>query len=126
GSVSKARNLDSQESPHPALSRSTGRGEDSIPAFDDFDYICDPRGDIRPLIPLERDEHPDWDRIWCQHGIRLDDKVILSFIKVRMLDEPGPFPVNFEIVGSGLAVGSPRDWQFRRIERSGNSILWKA
>ena len=103
------------------LNHRTGAG-----SLDDFQYICTEDGQLRPLIPLEADEDPDWDRIWCQHGIRLDDKVILSFIKVRMLDEPGPFPVNFEIVGSGLAVGSQRDWQFRRIERSGDSILWKA
>src|SRR5690348_15263821 len=28
-----------------------------------FQYICDDRGELRPLIPLEGDEHPDRDRI---------------------------------------------------------------
>src|SRR6185369_11743673 len=41
-------------------------------ALTDFQYITDERGSIRPLIPLERDEHPDRDRIWCQHGIAID------------------------------------------------------
>ena len=94
--------------------------------LDDFEYITDDKGQLRPLIPLEGDEHPDRDRVWCQHGIALGDKVVLSFIKVRMLAE-GPLPVNFEIVGSGLAVGSSRDWTFRRVTRDdGSSILWPA
>jgi hypothetical protein len=92
----------------------------------DFTYICDGSGQIRPLIPLERDEHPDWDRIWCQHGIKIGSLIYLSFIKVRMLDTPGPFPVNFEIVGSGIAVGEEFSWGFRRILRDGDSVLWKA
>jgi hypothetical protein len=91
----------------------------------DFTFITDDHQKIRPLIPLEGDEHPDHDRIWCQHGIAIDDKVVLSFIKVKMLDE-GPLPVNFEIVGSGLAVGSTKDWRFKRVMRDNRSILWSA
>ena len=91
----------------------------------DFEYITDDKGQLRPLIPLEGDEHPDRDRIWCQHGTAVGEKIVLSFIKVRMLDD-GPLPVNFEIVGSGLAVGSSRDWTFKRVSRDGGSILWSA
>jgi hypothetical protein len=93
----------------------------------DFKYITDDTNQLRALIPLGGDEHPDRDRIWCQHGIALDDgKVVLSFIKVRMLDE-GPLPVNFEIVGSGLAVGSSKDWIFHRVRgENGMDILWSA
>src|SRR5687767_8252226 len=91
----------------------------------DFRYITNDEGQLRTLIPLEGDEHPDRDRIWCQHGIAIGEKIVLSFIKVRMLDE-GPLPVNFEIVGSGLAVGSSRDWKFRRVVHQGSSILWSA
>jgi hypothetical protein len=44
-----------------------------------------------------------------------------------MTDEPTPpLPLGFEIVGSGLAVGSTRDWNFRRVTRDGDSILWGA
>ena len=96
--------------------------------LDDFQYITGDDRQLRALIPLEGDEHPDRDRIWCQHGIALGaggEKVVLSFIKVKMLDA-GPLPVNFEIVGSGLAIGSSRDWIFRRIIRDGSSILWAA
>jgi hypothetical protein len=92
----------------------------------DFQYITGDDGQLRALIPLEGDEHPDRDRIWCQHGIAIsEEKVVLSFIKVRMLDA-GPLPVNFKIVGSGLAVGSSRDWIFRRVVRNSSSILWPA
>jgi hypothetical protein len=91
----------------------------------EFHYITDAAGQLRPLIPLEGDEHPDRDRIWCQHGVAIGEKVVLSFIKVRMLED-GPLPVNFEIVGSGLAVGSSKDWTFARVKRDGDSILWPA
>jgi hypothetical protein len=93
----------------------------------DFRYLCDDRGDLRPLIPLEKGEHPDWDRIWCQHGVKIGALIYLSFIKVRMLDTPAPMPVNFEIVGSGLAVGDDLFWRWRRLTRGdGDSILWTA
>ena len=93
----------------------------------DFRYITDDQLRLRPLIELEGDEHPDRDRIWCQHGLRLPDgRIILSFIKIRTLAD-GPLPVNFEIIGSGLAVGSESDWRFRRVTRGdGDSILWTA
>jgi hypothetical protein len=92
----------------------------------DFAYLTNPDGSLKTLLPLEGDEHPDWDRIWCQHGIAIGDRIYLSFIKVKMLDIEGPLPVMFGIVGSGLAVGSNRDWNFKRIEHNGNSILWSA
>jgi hypothetical protein len=92
----------------------------------DFTYITNSDGSLKTLLPLERDEHPDWDRIWCQHGIAIDDRIYLSFIKVKMLDVDGPLPVMFEIVGSGLAVGSSSDWKFQRIIHRDSSILWSA
>jgi hypothetical protein len=95
----------------------------------DYQYICDASGRIATLLQLEGDEHPDRDRIWCQHGVRIGERLFLSFIKVRMLDHATPpLPIGFEIVGSGLAVGSTRDWSFRRVKRrgDGDSILWGA
>jgi hypothetical protein len=88
-----------------------------------FRYICDSEGHLRTLLPLEPGEHPDRDRVWCLHGICLDGKVVLYFIKVEMLAE-GPFPVNFRIVGSGMAVGDSGEWRFRRVTRNGSCILW--
>src|SRR5688572_224488 len=52
-------------------------------ALGDFRYITGEDGQLRPLIPLEGDEHPDRDRIWCQHGIAIGEKTVLSFIAVR-------------------------------------------
>ncbi|HRK30603.1 MAG TPA: DUF4185 domain-containing protein [Tepidisphaeraceae bacterium] len=70
----------------------------------DFRYITDSSGQLKNLLPLEGDEHPDWDRIWCQGGIAIDGKIILSFIQVRMIEKyDGPLPIGFEIVGSGFA-----------------------
>jgi hypothetical protein len=94
----------------------------------DFRYICNGEGRLRTLLPLEGEEHPDCDRIWCQHGVSLgDERVCLSFIKVQMTAEAmPPLPLGFHIIGSGLAVGSTRDWAFRRVEHGGNSILWPA
>jgi len=90
----------------------------------DYKYICESNGELKQLIPLENHEHPDQHRIWCMHGIQIGEKIYLAFIKVRMIEE-GPFPVNFEIVGSGLSVGSSDDWSFRRIVQNSDDIIWK-
>jgi Domain of unknown function (DUF4185) len=93
----------------------------------DFEYLLDHTGGLRTLLPLEAGEHPDRDRIWCQHGIEIDGRLILSFIKVITFEEPRwPFPVGFEIVGSGLAVGSRKDWSFTRVKQHGSGVLWGA
>jgi hypothetical protein len=92
----------------------------------DFQYITGGDHQLRALLPLIGGEHPDRDRIWCQHGLALPDgRVVLSFIKVGMLDH-GPLPVNFTIVGSGLAIGSSDDWTFTRVRDHGDDILWTA
>lgn len=100
------------------LPRQTGKG-----GLKNFRYICDEQGQLRPLISLLEHEDPDWIRVWCLHGIRIEKKIYLYFIKVQMLKD-GPLPANFEIIGSGLAVGSTHNWQFRRIFHLGNDILW--
>jgi hypothetical protein len=107
----------------------------------DYSYILNEQGRLRTLLPLEGDEHPDRDRIWCQHGIELDGQLILSFIKVKMFEGPlWPFPVGFEIVGSGYASAPIRGQEsfpaekrfltpfgeFARVRRGGESVLWKA
>jgi hypothetical protein len=96
----------------------------------DYRYLLDERGKLKNLLPLDRarGEHPDVDRIWCQHGLRLGDDVFLSFIQVRMLDEPmPPLPLAFEIVASGLARGRVGEWNFERIVRDdGDHLLWNA
>jgi len=98
-----------------------------------FEYILDGSGKLKTLIPLLEDEDHDKDRIWCQHGIFLNDKLYLSFIKVKMLehgfltgseDVNNLLPVNFEIIGSGLAVGDPISWNFHRLLKSGDNTWW--
>lgn len=89
-----------------------------------YHYICDDEGNIRPLIPRLPDEHQDEIRIWCLHGCCLEDTVYLYFTKVGML-ESGLFPVNFEILGSGLAMGNKKLWQLERVVYDGSTLLWK-
>jgi len=88
----------------------------------DYSYILDSEGGIKQLVPRERDEHPDEIRVWCLHGCVLGERIYLYYLTVRML-AAGPMPVNFELVGAGLAVGKVGEWNFRRI-RAGSSTLW--
>lgn len=90
-----------------------------------FKYICDPKGNLKQLVPHEPDEDPNQIRVWCLHGLSIEDKLYLFYITVRMLRE-GPLPVNFEIIGSGVAEGDSIDFHFKRIYHEGSSIWWKA
>ena len=92
--------------------------------FSNFDYILNEDKQLKQLIKLDEEDDPKRDRIWCLHGINVNGKVYLYFIKIKMLDEGEP-PANFEIIGSGLAVGDEKTWEFERIKRNGSSILWK-
>jgi hypothetical protein len=89
-----------------------------------YRYVLGSDGEIRPLIPLERGEDPDWTRIWCLHGHLAAGQLYLYYIQVRMLAS-GPFPVNFEIVGSGLASGPLASLRFERVRRGGSHLLWR-
>jgi hypothetical protein len=102
------------------LKESTGRY-----GLKNYRYICDEKWNLKQLIPREPDEHPDEIRVWCLHGCALGEKLFLYYIVVRMLAE-GPMPVNFELVGSGLAVGDSQSWDFRRVPYKGTTLWWKA
>lgn len=91
----------------------------------DYKYIVDRHDQIKALIPLQPEEDPDRHRIWCLHGVELGGNLYLYFIKVETIAE-GIFPVNFKIIGSGLAAGNTRDWQFTRIHNHGSDICWPA
>lgn len=93
--------------------------------IDEFRYLLDGRGGIKPLIPLERGEDPNWIRVWCLHGIEVDDRIYLFFVKVETVEE-GIFPVNFRILGSGVAAGDAHDWSFTRLRHGGSDIWWPA
>ena len=90
----------------------------------DFKYILDDDGEIRTLIPLLPDEHHDEIRVWCMHGIAIGEKIYLFFVKVEMLND-GPFPVNFDILGSGMAVGTVGEWKFERVYHNGSDLFWR-
>jgi len=102
------------------LSEKTGEN-----GLNNFKYVLNDQRGLKNLIPLYADEDHDEIRIWCQHGIALGDTVYLSFIKVRMLEEPnGVLPVAFEILGSGLAKGSTDNWNFERLKYNGYDLWW--
>ncbi len=88
-----------------------------------FNYVLDNSGAIKQLIPLLEDEDPDWIRIWCLHGVETGNKLYLFFVKVITKDE-GIFPVNFDIIGSGIAVGDTDNWEFNRVYNNGSDNLW--
>ncbi len=92
--------------------------------FNKFEYILDDSNQLKQLIPHEADEDRDWYRVWCLHGIAVNGKVYLYFIKIKMLKEGEP-PANFVVIGSGIAVGNEKDWNFKRVYHNGSYILWK-
>ena len=89
-----------------------------------FIYITDSAHNIKQLIKLLPDENPDEIRVWCLHGVCIKEKVYLFFIKVKMIEE-GIMPVNFELLGSGIAVGKKGEWKFNRIIYNNSDLLWK-
>lgn len=99
--------------------------KDASKGIINFNYVLNSAGEIKQLIPLLEDEDPDWIRVWCLHGVEVNNKLYLFFIKVVTKDE-GIFPVNFDIIGSGIAVGDTDTWEFKRIYNNGSDILWKA
>jgi len=99
-----------------------------------YRYILNEQATLKTLLPLLESEDHDKIRVWCQHGIYLNNKIYLSFIKVEMIPQSKileeskdgqALPVNFDIIGSGLAVGDTEKWEFKRIFHNGTDILWK-
>ncbi len=99
------------------------RQSDGAGGLTDFEYIAGADGEPKQLVARLAGEDFDTLRVWCQHGIALDGRVWLSYINVRMKAD-GPMPVNFDILGSGLAVGSESDWEFERLEHEGETLWW--
>jgi hypothetical protein len=91
----------------------------------DFQYICNSDGTLKQIIPLKEGENPDEFRVWCLHGIKLNDRLYLFYQKIQMLGEGDVLPVNFKISGSGLASGSETDWEFKRLEFNDSDLIWK-
>jgi len=107
--------------------------QDASNGLKNYEYILNTDGSLKTLLPLLENENPNEIRIWCQHGVFLEGKLYLSFVKVKMIpqsevlgtNEKGEvLPVNFDVIGSGLAVGDTKIWKFRRIFYHGTDILW--
>lgn len=90
-----------------------------------FAYLQDDNGDLRQLVHRIPGEHPDQVRVWCLHGVEVGADIFLFYQNVRML-ATGPMPVNFEILGSGLARGNRHTWTFERIPRDPGTLWWGA
>ncbi|MFH1851766.1 MAG: DUF4185 domain-containing protein [Candidatus Neomarinimicrobiota bacterium] len=90
-----------------------------------FRHIRGQDGKLKQLVNLLPGENHLTDRIWCFHGIELADKLYLYFQKIKLIPaDDSPFPVAFEVYGSGLSVGDTDTWDFRRIEYRGSTIVW--
>jgi len=99
--------------------------QDASRGIRQWSHIIDGDGDIRQLVPHLESENRDEYRVWCLHGIQVDGVIHLYYMVVHMLDS-GPMPVNFEIVGCGLAQGAPSGWSFLRIPARDGILWWPA
>jgi hypothetical protein len=90
----------------------------------DFNFLVRDTFRLKQLIPYLADEDPDQYRIWCLHGIQLDEKIYLYYQMVEMLAEGDVLPVNFKVLGSGLAVGNRIDWNVNRFMFNNQTLFW--
>lgn len=104
-----------------ALLVSSGEG---IKPLQEFNFITQNKTRLKQLIPYMDYEDPDQYRIWCLNGIQLKDELYLFYQKVEMLGEDDILPVNFKIIGSGLAIGNNTDWNFNRIKNNNKTLFW--
>lgn len=100
------------------------RQNDGRNGLTNYSYILDGHGQLKQLVPRLPREHRDEIRVWCLHGCCIGRNVYLYYLNVRMLSE-GPMPVNFELVGSGLAKAVRGEWDFQSIEHDGDTMWWK-
>ncbi|MCH7724228.1 MAG: DUF4185 domain-containing protein [Bacteroidetes bacterium] len=104
-----------------ALLVSLGTGMNPL---QDFNFIERDALRLKQLIPYLAEEDPDQYRIWCSHGIQLEEKIYLYYQKVEMLAEGDVLPVNFRMIGSGLATGNGTNWDFKRIMFNDQTLFW--
>jgi len=92
-----------------------------------FNHIRQADGSLKQLIGLLPDEDHEFDRIWCFNGLNTVDCLYLYYQKIKMIeDENSPFPVAFEVIGSGLSKGDTGSWNFERLQHNGSTIIWPA
>lgn len=95
-----------------------------IKTLQDFNFILSNSFRLKQLIPYLDEEDPELYRIWCLHGTQIDEKIYLYYQKVEMLGEGDVLPVNFKVIGSGLAFGYRTDWNFKRIMLNDKTLFW--
>jgi hypothetical protein len=95
-----------------------------IKPLQDFKFILRDSFRLKQLIPYLNEEDPEQYRIWCLHGTQIDEKIYLYYQKVEMLGEGDVLPVNFKVIGSGLAFGYGTDWNFKRIMLNDQTLFW--
>lgn len=101
------------------------RNQSGAQGLHDFTYILDHDGRLKKLVPSLPTEDPERTRVWCLHGIQTGEAIYLYYMLIFMHEElAGPSDIGFEIIGSGLAVGNDRDWEFRRLEHEGETLWW--
>ncbi|MGQ9560119.1 MAG: DUF4185 domain-containing protein [Candidatus Oleimicrobiaceae bacterium] len=91
----------------------------------EYRYLTDPHGSLRQLLPSFPDEQPEQYRVWPLHGIYLDGRVYLFYVRVRLLPARC-WPYKFEVAGTGLAVAEYPELVFVRLGRGGLTMWWTA
>jgi hypothetical protein len=101
------------------------RNETGADGLNKFCYILDDDGRLKQLVPSLPSENPELQRVWCMHGIKIDDTIYLYYMLVLMHEVMGGHAdMGFEILGTGLAEGNRRNWDFRRIAHNGETLWW--
>ena len=100
-------------------------GDKALACLSNYGFVTDDNNNLRQLIPYLPDEDKDEFRIWCLHGIELEKGIYLYYQKVQMLEEEDILPVNFRIVGSGLAFSENLNKDFKRLTFNDQTLFWK-
>ena len=99
-------------------------GDKPLACMANYGFVTNHNNKLRQLIPYLPDEDKDEYRIWCLHGIQLEKGIYLYYQKVQMLGEGDVLPVNFKIVGSGLAFSEDLNENFKRLTFNDETIFW--
>lgn len=105
------------------LANTAARAEDpDLPrALAGLGYFLDDRSTPREILPSSAAERRRGIRFWPQHGLAIDDRVVLFYLGVRAISASTWGFVN---EGTGVAVLDPATGECRRLERRGGWIFW--
>ena len=86
-----------------------------------LDYFLDDRSTPREILPSSAAERRRGVRFWPQHGVAVEDRVVLFYLGVRAVSASTWGFVN---EGTGVAVLDPATGECRRLERRGDWTFW--